>query len=149
MENDLATAMDANVGNMDASDTPGAAGRQAFSEADFLDWLDESSTSALISTNHDRFYAFCVDFGIAGSGTTKDEAIEDATNLLMRYLTVSYSEGRPYRESKKSPPARVRLRSWYLVARRKFSRRMKPSLSRLGWLVSVPTTDRDTHGLAH
>jgi hypothetical protein len=122
--------------------------RRAFSEADFLGWLDETSTPALISTGHDQYYALCVEFGIAGSGATKDEAIEDAVNLLMRYLAVSYSEGRSYRDSKKAPPARVRLRSWYLLGRRKLLRGVRPKLSRLGWLISVPI-DRDTRRLAH
>lgn len=134
---------------MDAPNTPAYAERPVLSEKDFLDWLDEMSTPALISISHDRYYAFCVEFGISGSGATKDEAIDDATGLLMRYLAVSCSEGRSYRDSKKSPPKGIRLRSWYLLARTKFLRRLKPSLSRLGWLISVPTTDHDTHRLAH
>lgn len=142
-------ARGANVRSMDACDTPVTAERTAFSEADFLDWLGEASTPALISTNHDHFYAFCVEFGIAGSGSTKDDAIEDAKNLLARYLLVSFSEGRPYRDTKKSPPKRIRLQSWYLIVRSKIFRRIRPSLSRLGWLISVPTADRDTHRLAH
>lgn len=142
-------AQGANFRSMDAPNTPASAERHAFSEAYFLEWLDEMSTPALISADHDRYYAFCVDFGIAGSGTTKDEAIKDATDLLVRYLVVSFSEGRPYRYSKKSPPMRIRLRSWYLKARTKFLRRIRPSLSRLGGLISVPTTDRDSHRLAH
>jgi predicted RNase H-like HicB family nuclease len=134
---------------MDAPSTPASAERHTFSEADFLDWLDETSTPALISTSHDRYYAFCVEFGVAGTGATEDEAVRDATSLLMRYLTASFSEGRAYRDSKKSPPLRVRLRSWYLIVRTKFLRHVKPSLSRLGGLISVPMTDRDTHGLVH
>lgn len=133
---------------MDARNTPAPAERVSFSEDNFLAWLGEMDTPALISTGHDRYYAFCVEFGIAGSGATKDEAIKDATHLLMRYLLVSFAEGRLYRDSKKAPPMRVRLQSWYLVARKRFLRRVRPPLSRLGWLVSVPTTDRDTHSLA-
>lgn len=134
---------------MVAPNMPANAERRAVSEADFLAWLDETSTPALISTSHDRYYAFCVEFGISGSGATKDEAVSDAKGLLMRYLVVSFSEGRPYRDSKKSPPARIRIRSWYLFARSKFLRRPKPSLSHLGWLISVPTTEHDAHRFAH
>lgn len=134
---------------MSVRETPVPEERQAFSEDEFLAWLDEDSTTALISESHDRSYAYCFEFGIAGSGATKEEAVDDAVNLLMRYLVLSFSEGRPYRDSKKSPPKRVRLRSWYLVARTKLLRRIKPSLSRLGGLTSVPTTNRDMHRLAH
>lgn len=134
---------------MDARGTPAVADPQASPEEEFLSWLGETSTPALISESHERYYAYCFEFGIAGSGTTKDEAIQDAVGLLVRYLAVSFSEGRSYRETKKSPPARIRLRSWYLVARAKLLRRIKPSLSRLGWLISVPTTNRDTQRLAH
>jgi hypothetical protein len=134
---------------MDAPNLPAHAERSVLSEAAFLNWLDEMSTPALISMSHDRYYAFCVEFGISGSGATKDEAISDARGLLMGYLAVSFSEGRSYRDSKKSPPKRIRLQSWYLLARTKFLRQLKPSLSGLGWLISVPTTDHDTHRLAH
>jgi hypothetical protein len=125
-----------------------AAGKSA-SEAEFLNWLGETSTPALISSKHDRYYAFCVEFGIAGSGRTRDEAVRDAAGLLIRYLVLSYSEGRAYEDSKKAPPRRVRLRSWYFIAHDRLLRLTRPSLSRLGGLVSVPTTDRDTHLLAH
>ena len=128
---------------------PAQAERPALCEADFRDWLDETSTPALISKSHDRYYAYCVEFGVAGSGDTKDDAIGDATDLLIRYLAASFTEGRSYRKSKKRPPLGIRLRSWYLLARRRFLRRLKPSLSRLGWLISVPTTDHDIHRLAH
>lgn len=134
---------------MNASNTPAPAERQAFPEDEFLAWLDEDSTTALISESHDRYYAYCFEFGIAGSGATRQEAVGDAVNLLMRYLVVSFSEGLPYRDAKKSPPKRIRLRSWYLVARTKLLRRIRPSISRLGGLISVPTTNRDTQRLAH
>lgn len=119
------------------------------SQQPFLAWLDETSTRALISEDHGRYYAHCFEFGIAGSGATKDEAIKDATDLLVRYLVVSFSEGRSYRETKKSPPVWIRLKSWYLVARTKLLRGIRPSLSRLGWLISVPTTNPETQRLAH
>jgi hypothetical protein len=134
---------------MNARNTPAPAERQAFPEDKFLAWLDEDSTTALISESHDRYYAYCFEFGIAGSGPTKEEAVEDAVSLLMRYLVVSFSEGRSYRGAKKSPPKRIRLRSWYLVVRAKLLRRIRPSLSRLGGLISVPTTNRDTQPLIH
>ena len=139
----------ANFRSMDASSSPAATERNVFSESDFLDWLGETSTPALISTSHGRYYAFCVEFGIAGSGSTEDAAVGEATSLLMRYLVASFSEGRSYRDSKKSPPRWIRLRSWYLIARTRLSRRVKPPLSRIGGLISVPTTDRDLHRLAH
>lgn len=141
-------AQDATVRTMNASETPAAAERQAFPDDEFLAWLDEKSTTALISESHDQFYAYCVEFGIAGSGATKEEAVDDAVSLLMRYLIVSFSEGRPYRDAKKSPPIRLRVRSWYLFSRTKLLRGIKP-LSRLGWLISVPTTNRDAQRLAH
>ena len=134
---------------MDARQTPADAERKAFSEADFLAWLDEDSTPALVSKDHDRFYAYCVEFGIAGSGRTKDEAVANAVNLMMRYLVLSFCEGRTYRDAKKPPPIRIRIRSWYLVVRTKLLRGIKPPLSRLGGLISVPTTNRDTRRLAH
>jgi predicted RNase H-like HicB family nuclease len=124
-----------------------SAERQAFPEQEFLAWLDEETTTALISESHGQFYAYCVEFGISGSGPTKEEALQDAVSLLMRYLLVSFSEDRPYRDTKKPPPARIRLQSWYLFARRKTLRKIKP-LSRLGWLTSVPTTNHDSHRLA-
>jgi predicted RNase H-like HicB family nuclease len=127
---------------------PAAAELPAFPEEDFLTWLGEPSTPALISERHKQYYAYCFEFGIAGSGATRDEAIEDASDLLVRYLVVSFSEGRPYQETKKSPPLLVRLRSWYLVAQTKLLR-IKPSLSRLGGLISVPTTNHDAQRLAH
>lgn len=121
--------------------------QQAFPEQEFLAWLDEETTTALISESHDQFYAYCVEFGISGSGPTKEAAVQDAVRLPMGYLVVSFSEGRPYRSTKKRPPARIRLQSWYLIARRKFLRKVKP-LSRLGWLTSVPTTNHDSRRLA-
>jgi hypothetical protein len=122
--------------------------QSAFSDDEFLAWLDEDSTLALVSESHDRYYAYCVEFGIAGSGATREEAIDDAVNLLMRYLAVSFLEGRPYRDAKKPPPKRIRLRSLYLLARKRFLRQIKP-LSRLGGLTSVPTTKLDPQRLAH
>lgn len=131
--------------NVRASSVP--AEQQAFPEQEFLAWLDEESTTALISESRGQFYAYCVEFGISGSGPTKEAALQDAVCLLMRYLIVSFSEDRPYRDTKKPPPARIRLQSWYLIARRKILRKIKP-LSRLGWLTSVPTTNHDSHRLA-
>lgn len=131
---------------MNARESPASAERQAFPEQDFLAWLDEDSTTVLISESHDQFYAYCVDFGISGSGLTEEAAVDDAVNLLMLYLDVSFSEGRRYRDTKKSPPPRIRLQAWYLIARRKALRKFKP-LSRLGWLTSVPTTNHDSHRL--
>jgi predicted RNase H-like HicB family nuclease len=148
VEKYLVAAIDANFSNVSAPKTPAIAERQALPEDKFLAWLDEDSTTALISRSHGQYYAHCVEFGIAGSGATKEEAVDDAVNLLMRYLVVSFSEGRPYQDSKKSPPARLRLRSWYLYVRTKLLRGIKP-LSRLGWLISVPTTNRDSQRLAH
>jgi hypothetical protein len=134
---------------MNARQTPATVERQAFSEDQFLAWLDETTTPALISESHDQFYAYCVEFGVAGSGATEDEALDDAINLLMSYLLVSFSEGRSYRKTKKAPPAKVRLRRWYLLARKRLLGRIRPSLSRLGGLVSVPTTNRNSQPLAH
>ncbi len=134
---------------MNARQTPADAERPAFSEVDFLAWLDEERTSVLISEDHGQVYAFCVEFGIAGSGRTKDEAVQNAVDLMMGYLVLSYYEGRSYRDAKKRPPVNVRLRSWYLVVRTKLLRGIKPPLSRLGGLVSVPTTNRDARHLAH
>lgn len=134
---------------MNARNTPAQAERQVFETDDFLHWLDEFSTPAVISESHDRYFAYCVEFGIAGSGRSKEQAVEEAGALLIRYLVVSFAEGRPYRETKKSPPVKVRARSWYLAVRRRFLGKVKPSLSRLGWLTEVPTTDRDTRGLVH
>ncbi len=147
MKSDSAPVAAASFQLMNVRESPASAERQAPPEQGFLAWLDEDSTTALISEGHDQFYAYCVDFGISGSGPTKEAAVEDAVSLLMRYLDASFSEGRRYRDTKKSPPARVRLRAWYLVARRKFLRKIKP-LSRLGWLTSVPTTNHDSHRLA-
>lgn len=121
--------------------------QQAFSEQKFHSWLDEKTTPVLIFESHNQFYAYCVEFGVSGSGATKEAAKQDAVDLLMRYLLVSFSEGRSYQAAKKRPPARIRLQSWYLFVRRKFLRKIKP-LSRLGWLTSVPTTNHDTHRLA-
>lgn len=148
MEKALAPVMTANFHNMNVRESPAPAEQQVFPEQAFRAWLDEDSTTALVSESHDQYYAYCVEFGIAGSGATKEAAVEDAVNLLVRYLIVSFSEGRSYRDTKKSPPVRIRLRSWYLIARRKFLRKIKP-LSRLGWLTSVPTTNHDSHLLAH
>lgn len=133
--------------NMDARQASSAEPQD--SKQKFLAWLDETSTRALISEDRGRFYAHCIEFGVAGSGATKEEAIEDATALLVRYLVVSYSEGRSYRETKKSPPVGIRLRSLYLVARTKLLHGIRPSLSRLDWLISVPTTNLDSQRLAH
>lgn len=127
---------------------PATAEQMAFPEDAFLAWLDENSTTALISERHHQFYAHCVEFGIAGSGATREEAVDDAVNLLMRYLVASFSEGRSYRDTKKRPPARLRARSWYLFLRTKLLRGIKP-LPRLGWLISVPTNNRDAQRLAH
>jgi hypothetical protein len=140
--------MGANVTNVSAPKTSASAERQAFPDDQFLAWLDEDRTTALISESHGQIYAYCVEFGIAGSGATKQEAVDDAVNLLMRYLILSFSEGRSYRESKKSPPVRLRVRSWYLFVRTRLLRGIKP-LSRLGGLISVPTTNRDSQRLAH
>jgi hypothetical protein len=134
---------------VNASQTPANAERKAFPEAEFLNWLDEDTTPALISEGHGQFYAYCVEFGVAGSGATEDEALADAINLLMSYLVISFSEGQTYRKAKKAPPAKVRFRRWYLLARKKSLGRIRPSLSRLGGLVSVPTTNRNSQPLAH
>lgn len=134
---------------MSASKSSEIAKKSAVSkEEEFLAWLGEDSTVALISEDHKRCYAYCFEFGIAGSGATKDEAVEDVGKLLMRYLVVSFSEGRSYRDSKKTPPKRIRLRSWYLVAQAKLLRGIEP-LSRLGRLISVPTNSPDAQRLAH
>jgi len=127
---------------------PVAAKSKAFPEEEFLTWLDETSTPALISERHGQFYAYCFEFGIAGSGPTREAAIEDATGLLVRYLVVSFSEGRSYREAKKSPPAGVRFKSSLLLAWSKLTR-IGPSLSKLGRLISIPTTSPDAGRLAH
>jgi hypothetical protein len=134
---------------MNARRTSAEARRTAFSQIDFLAWLDEESTTALISEGHGLVYAYCVEFGIAGSGRNEDEAVKDAVNLMMRYLVLSYCEGRSYRDAKKPPPLSVRLRAWYLVVRAKLSSGLKLPLSHLGGLVLVPTTDRDARHLAH
>jgi hypothetical protein len=147
MENSLAPGMPANFSPMNVREGSVPAERQAFPEPEFLAWLDEETTTVLISENHDQFYAYCVEFGISGSGPTKEAAVQDAVTLLMGYLVVSFSEGRPYRSTKKRPPAWIRLKSWYLIPRRKVLRKIKP-LSRLGWLTSVPTTNHDSHRLA-
>jgi predicted RNase H-like HicB family nuclease len=144
------TTQGANVGYMDAPNTPASAERQVFPEADFREWLDEEGTPALISTSRDQYYAYCVKFGIAGSGKTQDEAIQDATELLMRYLMVSFLEGRPYRASKKRPPLRIRLQTWFWELQQKFQR-ITPPLSHVGRLISVPTaaSNYDAHPLVH
>ena len=134
---------------MDASNTPANAERQAFPSAEFSAWLDEEYTTALVSEDHGQFYAYCVEFGIAGSGATKEEAVSKVVGLLMRYLVVSYSEGQSYADTKKTPSRGIRLRRSYLTVRTKLLGRVKPPLSRLGGLISVPMTDRDTHGLVH
>ena len=122
---------------------------QSLSDAELLEWVDEEATPALISSSRGRFYAHCVKFGIAGSGDTADEAIQDVTEILIRYLAVSFSEGRSYKEATKPAPIRIRLQSWYLRARAKASRKVKPSLSRLGGLTFVPTIDHEAQRLAH
>jgi hypothetical protein len=146
-ENSLVPAMAAKFASMNVREGSVPAERQAFPEHEFLAWLDEETTTALISEDHDQYYAYCVEFGISGSGSTKEAAVQDAVTLLMSYLVVSFSEGRPYQSAKKRPPTRIRLKSWYLIARRKVLRKIKP-LSRLGWLTSVPTTNHDSHRLA-
>lgn len=124
-------------------------GRPAFSEADFHEWLDEDGTPALISYSHDRYYAHCVKFGLVGSGSSKDEAVNEATNLLVRYLVVSFSEGRSYQDAQKPAPRRIRFWFRYLEARKKV-RGIKPSFSRVGALISVPTVaSPDTQHLVH
>ena len=144
------TTRSANVSYMDAPNTPASAERPAFPEADFREWLDEEGTPALISTSRDQYYAYCVKFGIAGSGKTKDEAIQDVTALLMRYLMVSFLEGRPYRDTKKRPPLGIRLQSWFWKLRLKLQGIMPP-LSHVGRLISVPTaaSNHDAHPLVH
>lgn len=138
----------ASVPTVNAPQTPAAAERQAFpDEEQFRAWLGEESTAALIFESHGRYHAFCVEFGISGSGATQEEAFADATGLLVRYLIVCFSEGRSYREAKKAPPINLRLRSWYLYLRTKI-RGINP-FSRLGWLTSVPTINRDSQRLAH
>jgi hypothetical protein len=133
---------------VNAPQPPAVAERQAFpDEEEFRAWLGEESTTALIFESHGRYHAFCVEFGIAGSGATKEEAVADAAGLLIHYLIVCFSEERSYREAKKAPPFNLRLRSWYLYLRTKV-RGIKP-LSRLGWLTSVPTINRDSQRLAH
>ena len=121
---------------------------RAFPEEGFLAWLDETNTPALISQQREQFYAYCFEFGIAGSGSTREAAIEDATGLLVRYLLVSFSEGRSYKEAKKSPPLRIRFKSWLLLAWGKLTS-IGPSLSKLGRLISIPTTSPDAKRLAH
>lgn len=134
---------------MTAPKTPALSEEKAGPDEEFLAWLDETDTPALIAPRHERYYAYCMEFGIAGSGRTEEEAVQDAVDLLIRYLIASFSEGRAYRDSKKPPPVHIRLRWWYLTIRGRFLRRVKPSLSRLGGLISVPTTDRDARRLAH
>lgn len=129
---------------MDTPQTPASADKGAFSEADFLAWLGESGTPALISERHNRFYAHCYCFGIAGTGHSREEAIEDVTRLLMQYLTAAFSEGCSYEEAKKSPPVSVRLRTWYLKVGAGLLRGIKP-LSRVGQLISVPTGSAGGH----
>lgn len=144
------TTPGANVSYMDAPNTPASAERPVFSDADFRKWLDEDGTPALISTSRDQYYAYCVKFGIAGSGKTQDEAIQDATELLMRYLMVSFLEGRSYRNTKKRPPLRIRFQTWFWELQQKFQG-ITPPLSHVGRLISVPTaaSNYDAHPLVH
>lgn len=126
-----------------------AVGRPGISsKEEFLEWVGEASTPALISERHEQFYAYCFEFGIAGSGPTREAAVEEATDLLVSYLAVSFSEGRSYGEAKKPPPFQIRVRSWVWVAWGKLLR-IGPSLSRLGRLISVPTTSPNARRLAH
>jgi hypothetical protein len=134
---------------MNARRTSVNAERRPFSQANFLAWLDEESTKALISEDHGQYYAYCVEFGISSYGRSKEEAVDKAVDLMMRYLVLSYCEGRSYREAKKAPPLGVRLRSRYLLVREKFLRGIKPPFSNLGGLILVPTNDRDVRHLAH
>jgi hypothetical protein len=133
---------------MSTREVPAATETRAFPEEKFLAWLDESSTPAFVSVHRKQYYAYCFEFGIAGCGSTREEAIQDATVLLVKYLIVCFSEGRRYEDAKKSPPMRIRLKSRFLAMRAKLSR-IGPSLSRLDWPISVPTTSLDVQHLAH
>lgn len=135
-------------GAMGTSEAPAATKPEIPPGEEFLAWLGETSTPALISERHEQFYAYCFELGIAGSGSTREAAIEEATDLLVSYLAVSFSEGRSYEEAKKPPPLQVRVRSWVWVAWGKLLR-IGPSLSRLGRLISVPTTSPNSRRLAH
>jgi hypothetical protein len=123
---------------MDAPHTPASAERRAFSEAGFHSWLGEEGTPALISESHDRYYAYCFKFDVAGTGETKEQAIDEVTRLLMRYLVVSYLDGCSYEDTKNTPPLDIRLRTSYLALRSKL-RGISAPLSRMGGLISVPT----------
>jgi len=123
---------------MDAPNTPASAERRAFSATAFHEWLEEDGTPALISVEHDRYYAYCFKFGVAGTGETEGQAVEDVTRLLMRYLEASFVQGCSYKDTKKRPPMTIRLRTWYLEVRTKL-RGIRAPLSRMGGLISVPT----------
>jgi hypothetical protein len=124
---------------MEVQGTHVSAERQTFSAAEFHQWLDQEGTPALISRDHGQYYAYCYEFGVAGMGPSEAEAIKDAERLLVRHLVVSYLQGCSYQAARKRPPARVRLKASYLELRRRFLRGIRPPLSRVGRLISVPT----------
>jgi hypothetical protein len=123
---------------MNAQQTPAAAERRAYAEADFQAWLEDDGTPALISIEHDRYYAYCFKFGVAGTGDSEAQAVEDVKRLLMRYLEASFAQGCSYKDIKKRTPVSIRLRTWYLEVRTKV-RGIRAPLSRMGGLISVPT----------
>ena len=100
----------ATVAAMVASVTPKSAERRPFSEADFREWLPKGHTMVAITEDRGRSYALFVEFNIAGTGATEEEALADASQLLTAYLQYSFMEGRSFAAARKPVPVYVRLK---------------------------------------
>jgi len=119
-----------------AKATPRSAGGKPFSKDDFLAWLpDGGHTMIALKRERDHWSALFMEFNIAGTGNTAEEALREAKKLFWGYLQYCFMDGRTFAEARRPIPRRLRL--WY---------RVSPHLSRFwrGVFAEVEEANFDT-----
>jgi len=97
---------------MVAQAMPSSAGDKPFSKDDFLAWLPDSGhTTIAIKREHDQWSALFMEFNIAGTGSTAEEALREAKKLFLGYLQYCFMDGRTFAQARRPIPKRLRL--WY------------------------------------
>jgi hypothetical protein len=121
-----------------AEGTTAFAVSRAYTEEAFVDWLERDGAPALISRSHGRFYVHCIDFGVAGAGASKEEAVSDATRLLTVYLQAAYVTGLSYEQAQKPIPRGIRFRLWLSHVREHSVKGLRMPITRFGKRAWVP-----------
>lgn len=77
----------------------------------FADWFDQERAFALaVERREARWYALLMDFDITGVGATRQDAIEQAFDLLTAYLVAYFEDGQPFSAALRPIPRLLRAR---------------------------------------